>query len=143
MCLDPITAIVAGTVLTAGAQVASGIAQGQVYDRQAGIERQRAGYEADRAQEDAKRLLGRSIASAGSSGLTIDSFTAPILDNATEMALDEAAIRYGGEARATSLEASASSARFGGFLGAAGTVGSAVASAAPRMNSTRLSGSFR
>lgn len=121
-----------GSMAAASAQANAANANAAYMDRQAIIERQKADYEARRAEDRAKNLRGKQIAMAGASGLEAEGAIGEVLiDTQNQQSLDVQAIRYGGEVNATNFEYKASIERMnasnyqtaGMFNAASGAIG--------------------
>lgn len=134
----PIIAAVAGTAVTAlgqqrqaGATAQSEEFQANVLDQQANRARQQANLDAKEFLRDQQRTLGTSRAARAASGVDPNVGSAQLVDDdlVTEIALQTAKIREGGQVTATRAEqeaamrrASARSARTGGLLSGGGTL---------------------
>lgn len=103
MCLGAI-----GQLMGANAQ-ADALDQNARLDlRQAGMERDATSFKARQATDDARRLMGRQIAGAAANGFSLSGSPGAVIeDSARSAGLDIAAIRYGGEAKASNLMYSA------------------------------------
>lgn len=95
----------AGSMAAASAQAGAANANAAYMERQAQIERDKARYEASRAEDRAKNLRGKQVAMAGASGLEAEGAIGEVLvDTMNQQNLDVQAIRYGGEINATNFE---------------------------------------
>lgn len=126
--------LIAGTAISAGGAIASGVAQRQsaqfqaaVAKQNASLARQRAALDEDRVRRQDRRLLGtikaRGAAQAGDFPLDL------IADAASEIELDALLTRFGGELgsrdalnRAAAARASGQAALAGGIISAGGSL---------------------
>lgn len=117
-------------------------AQAALQDRQAAMERESGAYEAQRTQDNLRRLLGKQMAGYAANGIAVDegSALATITDSAREGALDIAAIRYGARAREANEKMGASISRMNA---SSARRAAPIAFLTPILNSaTRIGGAF-
>lgn len=124
---------VAGTALSAVGTLQQGIAQGrasdynaQVAEQNATAARQKAAFDEAARREQLQRVQAAARAAIGKSGADFSGSALDLMaQNAAQAELDALAIRYGGEVRASGLQAQAELDRFqadasrtGGYFGA-------------------------
>lgn len=133
MC-DPVSLGITAAVVGAAGSITTGIMgaksasfNARELDRQAEIRREKAEYDVRQATTKFERLQGQTIASAATTGLSLQSFSDVLADSVMEHALEVKAIRWGGGNEARNLEGQAAGQRYngqaamiGGIFGAAG-----------------------
>lgn len=141
-------------VVSAATAAAGAISQGNaaksaaeqnalVMERNAVISRQQGTAAAERQEREGRIRMGAARASAGGSGVTLDSFGDLLEDSAKQEELDRLTILYNSELQAQSGELSAAGERMAGDaaqsagrLGAAGSLLSAAGSVAGKLPSS-------
>lgn len=137
MC-DPVSALIAGTVISAGGQMMGGItayqqgnANAKALNSQAKLREEKGKFDAEMADREFRRQAGVVRARVGSTGIEATSFSDIFADDAAEAALKKKAIKFGATVDANNLRFQASaeksrgtSALVSGFIGAAGSVAS-------------------
>lgn len=122
---------IAGAVISAASAVYGGYKQNQMakfnaklQDREAKYQRMKAELDVDARRRDVARQMGANRAAMGGSGVSLmsGSFQDVQLESLSEAEKDYAAIRFGGETRASAAEGQAALDRAGGTAAMAGGV---------------------
>lgn len=143
-------ASLAGTAVSAVGAIQQGNAakaaadyNAQIAERNAVIARQQGAAAAAKQEREGRIRMGMARASAGGSGVTLDSFGDLLQDSAKQEELDRLTILYNADLQAQSGElsaagerASGAAAQKAGYIGAAGSLLKGGASAYSKMGST-------
>lgn len=137
-----------GTVMQAGSSIMQGRMAAQQGDlqaaagrREAKLTEQKGAFDAARATERARGLIGTQIATASANGLQIDGSVADVIDDSAQQSqLDIDAIRYGANTQAANARFDARVARFNGQAGK--TAGYINAGSDLISGATRIAGTF-
>ena len=128
MC-DPITLGVTSAVIGAAGSLTSGIMSKQIgdanakaYDQQARNREEKAKFDSAQARTKYDRHRGQTLASIGTTGFDIASFSDVFADSATESALEVKAIKYQGTVESNYLRFQGASAKYQGKAALLGSV---------------------
>ena len=138
MCMDPVSAVlIAGTAVSAAGTIYGGISSKKAADanaaqaeQQAALRRQQALVDIETADRNQRRVMGKTLAAIGTSGVDARSFLDVINDDLQEGALEKIKIKYGGENDAKNLQTGAANTRRAGKAALIGSVFSAAGTAA-------------
>lgn len=155
MCVDPVTAMViaggvtgaAGSLQSASAQSAALKAQAAQANAQSQQVSNKNTFDIDAANRDFDKQQGKSRNIIGNSGINPASFSSVLDDDATQHALELAAIRQGSDANKASLKSAASNAlsqakstQVAGYINAFGSIVGAGTSLAKINAKQQMSG---
>jgi len=139
--MDPATALLIGTAVTAGSTVLQGFAaanqaeaQAKFQRREARMQEAAAAAEEESFRRSARRLRGRQLVQIAKSGGDLSGSPLEVFaDSAAEAELDAQAIRFAGSEQAARSRAEAGLSRLqartyriGGFAGGAGALGAGL-----------------
>lgn len=136
MCIDPVSMMVIGTVVSAAGTVAGGISSYQAgnanakgLQEQARLRELKGKYDVEAADRQYRREQGKVLSGVAASGGTAVSFLDVLRDDAAESALEKAAIKFGAKVDATNLRNQASFAKSQGKAALIGSLFSAAGTA--------------
>ena len=119
----------AGSLSSASAGAKAHKASAAAFEQQAIMREQKGAFDAQQAIHRYDRNRGQTVASIGTTGLSLESFSDVLADSAVESALEVKAIKYGAKAEADNLRfqaagqrVQAKTTRQAGTLSAVGTM---------------------